>query len=173
MAAGIVADGRIVRGANNNAGEVGHMVVDLSDDMPCVCGRCGCAENMVSGVGFTRRARYLRERFRTALPPTPEGENLDTVHLFRLADEGDPMCRQIADRAALALACVIMNLVRISDPDVVVLGGGVVSDGWLLEKALPLLNPSAMRGVGGGVVLTAFQSRYAGLIGAASLGMNL
>jgi predicted NBD/HSP70 family sugar kinase len=171
MAAGIVADGRIVRGANNNAGEVGHMAVELSDAMPCACGRSGCAENMVSGVGFTRQARCLREQCQTALPPTAEDENLDTVLLFRLADEGDPLCRQITDRAAMALACVIMNLVRISDPDTVVLGGGVVSDGWLLEKVRPLLNPSAMRGVSGGVVLSGFQSRYAGLIGAASLGM--
>jgi predicted NBD/HSP70 family sugar kinase len=171
LAAGVVADGRILRGAHNNVGEVGHMVVDLSDDMPCVCGRRGCVENLVSGVGFTRRAEYLRDSFQTSLPKPRGDEYLDASLLFRLADQGDALCKHITDQAAKALACVIMNLARVSDPDTVILGGGVVADGWLLNKVRLHLNKSTLRGVTGGVVLSSFQAQYAGLIGAASLGM--
>lgn len=55
LSAGFVCGGKIIRGANCNAGEIGHMVVDLSRRELCVCGREGCVENTVSGIGFTRQ----------------------------------------------------------------------------------------------------------------------
>lgn len=173
VAAGMVIGGQILRGAHNNSGEVGHFSCDLSDHTPCVCGREGCVENVVSGVGFARQYQLLHDRYPgTRLRPTEDGW-LDAASLFALADEGDPLAERIAQHGAETLASLIMNLVRVSDPDLVVLGGGVVSDGWLLKRVERLLNPSTMRGVTGGVVLSALDPAKAGLVGAASLGMQL
>lgn len=173
VAAGMVVNGRILRGAHNNSGEVGHFGCDLSDHTLCVCGREGCVENVVSGVGFTRQYQLLHGMYTdTQLKPMADGR-LDAAELFALADKGDPLAERIAGYGATVLANLIMNLVRVSDPDLVVLGGGVVSDGWLLKRVKKQLNPATMRGVTGGVVLSALDPGKAGLVGAASLGMRL
>lgn len=167
LAAGFVCGGRILRGANNNSGEIGHMVVDMHNELPCVCGRKGCAENMLSGIGFTRQ---VCECHRDDL--MQPDERADVIKMFELADQGDENCVKITEYAADTLATLIMNLVRTTDPDTVILGGGVVSDGWLLEKVKNRLEPHTMRGVTGGVVLSELPLREVGLIGAASLGVN-
>lgn len=168
LAAGFVVNGVLLRGANNNSGEVGHSVVDIRSELPCICGRTGCVENEVSGSGFARQAvKYgLTEIIKADRP-----NSADTPRLFELADAGDQRAVCITEQAADTLAALIMNLVRVTDPDTVILGGGVASGGWLLEKVKPRLNPSTMRGVTQGVVLSQFDPEYAGLIGAASLGL--
>ncbi len=170
LAAGFVVNGMLVRGANNNSGEVGHSVMNLADKRYCVCGRTGCAENVVSGSGFAKQAaEYCLLEVLLADRPN----SADASKLFELADAGNESAVAITEYAADTLAALIMNLVRVTDPDTVILGGGVVSDGWLLEKVKPRLNPSTMRGVTKGVVLSNFTPAYVGLIGAASLGMVL
>lgn len=166
LAAGVVTGGHIIRGAHHNAGEIGHMVVDLQNKKPCICGRKGCAENAVSGVGFTEMVKEygINELLN-------EYGKADVARLFQMADQGDDRCKEITDYAADTLACVIMDLVRFSDPDTVIVGGGVISDGWLLEKVKARLDAGTMRGVTKGIVFSSFDPKYAGLIGAASLGM--
>lgn len=173
LAAGFVCDGKIIRGKNNNAGEIGHTVVDFNSEQLCVCGRYGCAENVISGMGFSRRARELSPLYpdsRLTIPP--QGNGLNAVELFALADEGDMLCLELTQTAAKALACVIMNAVRVTDPDMIILGGGLASDGWLLPKVTEQLNQATMRGVSKGVVISNFSPSCTGLIGAASLGMR-
>jgi predicted NBD/HSP70 family sugar kinase len=65
-----------------------------------------------------------------------------------------------------------MNLVRTSDPEMVVLGGGIVSDGLLLPLIRENLNKNTMRFVTQGVELTALNPEFAGLLGAATAAMN-
>lgn len=167
LAAGFVSGGRIIRGANYNSGEIGHMVVDMRNRISCICGRTGCVENMLSGMGFTRQLKeYKKEEFLS------EKGQADVVHLFEMADEGEETCVKITEYAADTLACIIMNLVRVTDPDTVILGGGVISDGWMVKKVAARLEPHTMRGVTRGVVLSSFPIREAGLIGAASLGLQ-
>lgn len=166
LAVGIVTGGHLMRGAHHDAGEIGHMVVDMSDKQPCICGREGCIENVASGIGFTQQVK------RYGLTELLNGqERAEVKELFQRAKAGDVRCLQIVDYAADALACLIMNLVRVCDPDTIIVGGGVISDGWLLERVKLRLEPSTMRGVKEGIVFSSFDSRCAGLMGAASLGM--
>lgn len=166
LAAGFVCGGHIVRGANNNSGEIGHLVVDMQNDFSCICGRNGCIENMISGYGFTLQ---IKAHHRDDL--LLENGRADVKKLFAAADACDPDALLITDYAIQTLAATIMNLVRITDPDTVILGGGVVSDGWLLKKILPLLEPHTMRGVHRGVILSELPIKDVGLMGAASLGV--
>ena len=167
LAAGFVVDGKILRGANVNAGEIGHMVVDMSDTSPCICGRVGCVENVVSGVGFTRQAqaRALNDLM------TQAGGRADVCRLFDRAQAGDINCRAIVEYGARALACAVMNLVRAMDPDTIIYGGGILGDERFLRIVERELDPGTMRGVTRGLVASSFNPQYAGLLGAASLGM--
>lgn len=168
LAAGFVTGGRIIRGAGHNAGEIGHMVVDLKREDSCVCGRYGCAETAVSGAGFTYQTKkYGLKQFLNELG------RADVPALLGQAQAGDESCMRIVEYAADTLACVIMNLVRFTDPDTFILGGGIVSNQWFLSKVKERLHPETMRGVTEGIVLSSFDPRYAGLLGAASLGMYL
>lgn len=167
LAAGFVVGGHILRGANVNAGEIGHTVVDMQNNRPCVCGRKGCAENSVSGIGFTYQAQHYNRRDLLS----EECGKADTRRIFALAEAGDEDCLRIREYAADTLAQVIMNLVRVTDPDTVVYGGGVMSDAVFFNMVKDRLDPETMLGVTNGLRPSSFSPQTAGLMGAASLAM--
>jgi predicted NBD/HSP70 family sugar kinase len=173
IAAGIVSGGHLVRGGHCNSGEVGHTLVgvDLGVDIPCECGRVNCVDTLASGSGFDRCARALKDRYPGTSLTIPEQGRVDVRELFQKAPS-DPHCAFLAGTAARAIANLIMNLVRTSDPEMVVLGGGIVSDGLLLPLIRENLNKNTMRFVTQGVELTALNPEFAGLLGAATAAMN-
>ena len=97
---------------------------------------------------------------------------MDVKEVFLLSQKGDPLCVALVENASQALANLIMNLVRVTDPDTVVLGGGIVSDGYMHTKILEKLNPTTIRFVTNGVVLTKLNPDFIGLIGAGAVAMN-
>lgn len=173
IAAGCVTGGRILRGANHNSGEVGHIVVSPELGIPCACGRVGCVEPIASGGGLSERIRTAQAAdVRTTIPKARKGKGTNIPALFRCADAGDPLAAQLTEEAAEALARLVMNLVRVSDPDKVVMGGGIVSDGWMLARMLPHLQAATMRGVTRGVVLSQLDPDLTGLVGACAVAMQ-
>jgi len=115
---GIVAGGRLQRGANGFAGEIGHMVVD-PDGPPCPCGKRGCWERFASGSALGRMAkeRGLGE----------QGEDVTAA-----AQAGDPAAQNLLAEFAWWLALGLVNLAYIFDSSLFVLGGGLVDAGDLL-----------------------------------------
>lgn len=172
ISAGIVVNGTILRGANNNAGEVGHIVTNIDSEVECICGRKGCVECIASGSGLHKQTQYYREKYNTRLPKSKENERIRAQEIFELADQGDEMCQIITRQMIREISSLIMNLVRVTDPDTVILGGGVVGDGWLLSKIRKELNHATMRGVSNGVILSELDSGLVGLIGAAAHAME-
>ena len=173
IAAGMVINGQLIRGSHFNAGEVGHVRVGVPVGVKCSCGRIDCVESIASGIGFDRCARMLNSKYQTSLHiPNVGGERVAVKEVFQLYEQGDPLCRVLVDQAAEALANLIMNLVRMTDPDTVVLGGGVVADGFLLEIVENYLHPVTMRFVKNGVVLTKLNPQFAGLLGAAAIAID-
>lgn len=165
IAAGIVCGGRLLTGGHHNAGEVGHTSSGIGQRVPCECGRTDCVEMVASGIGIDRCARLLVPEYPDTRLDIPAEGRVSAAEVFRLYGR-DPLCTVLTDNAAQAAANLIMNLVRVSDPDTVVLGGGVVSDGFLYRKILEHLNPYVLRYVTNGVVLTGLDPRYSGLLGA-------
>lgn len=113
---GIVSDGRLVRGRNGFAGEIGHVVV-VADGRTCACGRRGCWEQYASGTALGRMA--------TELDATPDTAALDAAALRRAAEAGDSRAVALVDDFARWVALGIASLVHVLDPEVVVIGGGV------------------------------------------------
>jgi predicted NBD/HSP70 family sugar kinase len=173
IAAGMVINGQLIRGCHFNAGEVGHVRVGVPVGVKCSCGRIDCVESIASGIGFDRCARLLSDKYQTSLHiPNVGGERVSVKEVFQLYEQEDPLCRVLVNQAAEALANLIMNLVRMTDPDTVVLGGGVVADGFLLELVENYLHPVTMRFVKNGVVLTKLNPEFAGLLGAAAIAID-
>lgn len=174
IAAGFVVNGRQIRGGHFNAGEVGHTQVGVNVGIRCGCGRADCVEQIASGIGFDACARLLRTGFATRLTfPEDTAERVDVREIFELSRKGDPLCVRLVENAAQALANLIMNLVRVSDPDTVVLGGGIVSDGYMHTRILEKLNANTIRFVKNGVVITKLNPDFIGLMGAGAVAMNV
>ncbi len=171
IAAGIVTGGKMIRGGHFNAGEVGHTNVGLKLGHKCICGREDCVELIASGIGFDKSARLLEDKYSSNLF-IPDNGRVDVRYVYNLSLHGDELCNCLVGNAAWAISSLIMNLVRVTDPDTVVLGGGIVSNGFLYPKIMEKLNQKTMRFVSNGVVLTRLNPDYIGLTGAAAVAMN-
>jgi len=133
---GVVCNGRLLTGARNSAGEIGHMVLDL-DGPQCACGNHGCLEAYAGTVGLRRRARELAdgdpgagEGFRALVREM--GDHLDAAALEKLAGAGDPTANALFREAGRRLGQAVANCVQVLDPDVVIIGGGVALAGELI-----------------------------------------
>jgi glucokinase len=135
IGSGIVVDGKLVRGAVGAAGELGHMVVDM-DGPPCHgnCPSRGCLESLVSGSALARTGRETAQadpQGAIALA-LASGRPLTGALVTELAHDGDPGARACLTAAGEALGVGITNIVNIFNPEVVVIGGGVIAAGELL-----------------------------------------
>jgi glucokinase len=142
---GVVAGGVLQRGANGFGGEPGHMVVDPKGP-PCPCGRRGCWERFASGSGLGRLAREAAESGRGGKFVSLAGGDPEAVrgeHVTRAALEGDADALAVFEEFGWWAALGIANLVNVLDPEIVVVGGGLVSAGDLvmdpIRKAFPTL----------------------------------
>jgi len=121
VAAGIVIDGRVHRGAHGVAGEVGHIVV--ADGPHCRCGLDGCVETQVAGPAIVARA------LAAGLDVGTSAGDLRATDVLRAAADGDPDAVAIADDVGRVLAGVAHGLILAYDVPRVVFGGGVTAAG--------------------------------------------
>lgn len=129
----VLADGRLVHGARGGAGELGHMVVDI-DGPPCSCGNIGCLEALVSGTALGREAlRVARAVPDSALGRAlAGGREITGMLATELAHDGDRAARDVLALMGTRLGIGVANLVNAFNPEVVVIGGGVVAAGDML-----------------------------------------
>ena len=128
---GVVAGGRVVRGANGFAGEIGHMVVDPLGPR-CPCGQRGCWERFASGSGLGWLGREAARAGGAPRLVELAGGDPDEVrgeHVTRAVTEGDEPAVEVLARLAWWLALGLANLANIFDPDAFVVGGGLVVAG--------------------------------------------
>jgi glucokinase len=134
IGAGIVTGGHLLTGANGFAGEAGHMVID-PDGPLCPCGQRGCWERYASGTGLGRLGREAAEAGRLAavveaVGGDPERVRGDDVTAAALA--GDAEALAVFDDFARWVALGLANLTNLLDPEVIVIGGGLVAAGEVL-----------------------------------------
>jgi glucokinase len=127
---GLVIGGRPLIGKDGDAGEVGHLTVEI-DGPICGDGAPGHVEAIASGTAIARDGRALLaagESSRLAeILATSGADELGAEHVARAADEGDPACRAILDRAWVALGALAASLVNLLNPEVIVLGGSIAT----------------------------------------------
>jgi glucokinase len=175
---GLVLEDRIYRGSAGAGAELGHMVVDV--DGPECFGGCpgrGCLEALVSGSALARDgAAAARESPDSLLAKAMvEGREMTGAAVTEAAVAGDPVAEAVVQHAGRMLGAGITGLVNAFDPDVVVVGGGVMAAGELLlaparavvtERALPVGRERAR-------IVPAELGGDAGMLGAAELALEL
>ena len=172
IGAAFVIDGKMLTGAHFCGGEVGHHVTDSKSGMQCACGRMGCVEALASGMGLHDRAKALRGLYPYTALVFLESGRIDGRSVFELADRGDALCEVLAQDAAKAVAETISNLLWMVDPEKIIMGGGLITDGRLMERVKKQISPMAARFLKEGIEVTGLNSDYVGLIGAAAVGMR-
>jgi glucokinase len=126
LAAGLVLDGTLRRGATGAAGEIGHVPIDPSGAL-CQCGQRGCLETVASG-------RALAEAWS---PAGSAGSSEPPAQaLFAAAAAGDRRAVEVRDRFAAGVADAVRTLCLSVDPATIVLGGGVAHLGAPLVEAV-------------------------------------
>ncbi len=132
---GLILRDELYRGAVGAAGELGHMVIDI-DGPPCQgnCPNRGCFESLASGTALAREAlRIARERRDSRLGKAlAEGRDVVGPLVTELAHDGDPAAIEAIELVGERLGVAIGNFVNIFNPEVVVVGGGVIAAGELL-----------------------------------------
>ncbi|HEX5412796.1 MAG TPA: ROK family protein [Terriglobia bacterium] len=176
---GIVCGGRVHRGKDSMAGEVGHIPVSDSGAL-CSCGARGCLETICSGTAIGIRGRGFARRKPEVMARTIElaGGNPDQITaelVFHAAGEGETGAQFIVREAARALARALLTAIRILNPDFIILGGGVALSGPILldpvheyldEFSTSVLEHSTR-------IVQAELGNYSPLYGAAALAVEL
>lgn len=126
----LIVDGRVVRGAAGMAGEPGHMLVDPAGPK-CVCGLSGCWERYASGAGLAYLAGRAAEDGKLAAVLASAGGEAGSIrgeHVTRAARLGDADAAAVLDDFAWWVAVGLANCAAMSDPEMIVVGGGLVRD---------------------------------------------
>ncbi len=171
---GIVLDGKVYRGANYSAGELGHVPINF-EGRKCRCGSVGCLEAYCSSSAITGRVKELIQKGLTpAFEEVLEGavENLTIKKLFQAEKMDDPVARQVLDETAVYLGIGLAGIVNLLNPHTVVIGGGIMEGGGGLLSAIS--SEIKKRAFGSAVeklsVVKAALGNDAGFIGAGLLG---
>jgi len=171
---GILADGRILRGATGVAGHIGHLTIE-PDGLPCMCGNLGCLETVFSARALEGEAQAALHRgVETALRAI-DGTPPTCADVFECARRGDRVASRILQTAIRKLAAGVAGLVHVFDPEVLIFGGQIVEAGdsllvplqsQIAERTRLLLRRDVP-------VMRSQLSDPSGVIGAAALVMQL
>lgn len=132
---GVIVDGRPIVGSGGAGGEIGHLCVNYEEKDTCGCGKTGCLEQYASATGIARLARI-----RLAKDDAPsklrnyEVKDITAKTVFDTLKEGDQVAEEIAEEFGSYLGHAMANLAAVTDPAVIVIGGGVSKAGDILLK---------------------------------------
>ncbi len=162
IGSGIISDGRLRRGAQGAAGDIGHIAVPGAADVPCRCGNVGCLEAVASG-------RALAESL--AAQGLPARNGLDVVALVR---SGDLAAGRAVRQAGREIGAVLAACVSLLNPSLVVIGGVVAEAGEHLiagirevvyQRSLPLATQHLR-------IVTSQARSQVGILGASAMAVD-
>ncbi len=152
---GLILDGRVHRGFNGTAGELGHMVLQVGGPK-CGCGNNGCFEALASRTALFREIQQRVKAGEKTVLTEMLGDGLAELKsgdLRKALRKGDKLVEKVVESAAEFTGIAIANLINILNPEVVVLGGGVIDAledemmSIITETALDYAMPGTVRGV--------------------------
>jgi len=134
---GLVIGGKLYGGFNGFGGELGHAVIDKNGE-PCVCGKRGCFETYASATALVRQTRRAAEQDRTSLlwACAEEEGKFSGKTAFVASRRGDKTAQGVVERYIDYLATGLVNIIKILQPEVIVIGGGVSHEGAHLFEPL-------------------------------------
>jgi glucokinase len=174
IGAGILVDGKVLRGAHDIAGAVGWMALDRPFSEKYA--ESGCFESQASGEGIAKLAREIlstTQNYDGVLKGIPPGE-ITASDIFEAYNNGDSIAADVVHRCIELCGMAVANLVSIFDPEKIILGGGVFGPAVrfipeIRAEAAKWAQPISMKRVS--VEPSALGNR-AGLYGAGLLAMQ-
>ncbi|MFD7105088.1 ROK family transcriptional regulator [Streptomyces celluloflavus] len=134
IGSGVISGGRLYRGARGSAGDISHVRVDSTAELPCSCGNIGCLETVASGAAIAAALRG-------------QGIAADsTTDILRLVENGEPHATTLVRQAGRDIGAVLAVVVNFFNPEAVILGGALSGAeplvaavrGMLYERCLPM-----------------------------------
>ena len=131
IGAGIIADGRLHRGAQGSAGDVGHIGVSDDPRVLCRCGNTGCLEAVAGGAAIARDGETAARQGSSArLAAVLEARGSVTAEdVARAAADGDAVAAELLHAAGRSIGSMLAGVVNFFNPGLVVIGGGVAKSG--------------------------------------------
>ena len=125
VGSGVVINGKLYHGAQDIAGEIGHMTIDINGEI-CECGSRGCLQTFASGVAIAERTRKKLEE---------KSETITGEEVYKLAESGNTAYIEILEETGMIIGIGLTNLIHLINPRKIVLGGGVMkSKKFILPK---------------------------------------
>ena len=175
IGSGIIIDGKIFSGFNYAGAELGHTVI-VKNGRPCMCGRHGCWEKYASARALSEDTCAAMELHKDNMMWKMVNGDLSRVNAktaFDAMRAGDALAKQVVDTFLEYVACGIVNVINIFQPEILCIGGGVSKEGDALLVPLRKLvdqedfaRTNAVRTR----IVTAKLFNDAGIVGAACLG---
>ncbi|MDO5447120.1 MAG: ROK family protein [Prevotellaceae bacterium] len=172
VGSGIIIDGKLLYGYDGFAGELGHVIVD-PNGRDCGCGRKGCLETYCSATGIARTAREILANTDTpSLLRDVDPEKLESKDIYDAAVKGDKVAIDIFNYTGEILGKALANNVVFSNPEAVVLFGGLAKAGDLITKPTYEAMEATMLNIFKGktkLLLSTLKDADAAVLGASAL----
>lgn len=171
---GAVIDGKLQQGANSNAFEVGHMIINMKG-LKCNCGNEGCFEAYASGTGMAKIARAkLKEGQKSVLCDMCDVDEVSTRHIFEAAKSGDEFAGKLVEDEGYYMGIGLYNVIALYNPEMIAIGGGV-SNGldMFYDKMMETIGSMSLKGNTEICKIKKVKREDCGLIGAAALSFYL
>jgi glucokinase len=171
---GLILEGKLYSGFNRTAGEIGHMVLEVGGPK-CGCGNKGCFEALASRTAIFRKIKEaVKEGQKTILTEMlgPDLEDLRSGDLRKAIKRGDKFVEHIIEEAAEYTGIAVANLINVFNPEVFVIGGGLMEQledemlAIIIETAFDYAMPGTAKGID---IIATRLGDDAGIIGAAVL----
>lgn len=177
IGAGIIIDGKPYSGFNRTAGEIGHMVLEVGGPK-CGCGNKGCFEALASRTAMFRRIQSaVKDGQKTVLTDMlgPDLGDMRSGDLRKAIKRGDKFVEKVVEDAAEYTGIAVANIINLINPEVIVLGGGVMDalEDEMLAIVIETAHDCAMQGTDKGIEIVATKlGDDAGITGGAVLARN-
>lgn len=172
IGAGFISEGRLITGTSDNAGEFGHISIDINGPK-CACGNYGCLENYAAGTAI---AKLARQKITGELNLIYEKDSMKlssitSKEVSRAALMEESFAIEILERAGFYIGVGVTNLIHLFNPEIVIFGGGVMNADRILlpiiqntvkERCIPLMEKKVR-------LVKSLLGSDAGVMGAAGL----
>lgn len=171
IGSGLVINGKLVRGASNAAGEIGHIKLDMNGGPLCGCGDRGCLEAFASGPSIVALAEEYIKGGKSTKYRELANPDITPYIVSEAAKQGDPVAKRIFTIVGEYIGIGLASVVNLLNPEKIIIGGGVAAAGELLLTPIKeSLIKRAMPIAGSAVEIVPAQlGNSAGVIGASLL----
>ncbi len=169
---GIICDGRLLKGSQGLAGEVGSIKISYDNKRQCTCLNYDCWESYASGTGLKITAEEIAdsdESFKKSIYSSKKPEDVTTYDIVEGVKANDEYSKKVFDLWHYHIFCGMVSLVNIFNPECIILSGGLgnSADCEKLEKMVN--NGSVVSDV---KVVHSTMKNYTGMIGCALLALE-